>query len=247
MRVFGLIGYPLGHSFSKQYFTEKFQKEGIQNCRFDVFSIESINLFPMILEQNPGLEGICVTIPYKEKVMEYASVLTGEVREIGASNSLHITREGIIAYNTDIIGFEDSFCRQLKASHTKALVLGTGGAAKAVQFVLRKLSIEYTIVSRSKDLKQGQISYDQVNSAMMEEYSVVINCTPSGMYPNESSKPQLPYQSITPNHYLFDLVYKPEKTLFLQEGEKRGASIQNGFEMLVLQAEASWKIWNAGR
>ncbi len=247
MRVFGLIGYPLGHSFSQQYFTEKFLREGIKDCRFDVFSIESISLFPEILKSNPKLEGMCVTIPYKEKVIDYADSLTDEVKEIGATNSLHIINDSIVAYNTDIIGFQQSFCKKLKPHHTKALVLGTGGAAKAVQYVLRKLHIDYLSVSRNAAFKEGQITYEMVDSDLLDEYSVIINCSPVGMHPNENSSPPLPYQAITSNHYLFDLVYKPASTLFLKEGEKRGADIQNGFEMLVLQAEASWKIWNEVR
>lgn len=247
MRVFGLIGYPLGHSFSQQYFTDKFLKEGITDCRFDVFSIESISLFPEILKNTPHLEGICVTIPYKEKVIEYVSILSDEVKAIGATNSLHITNNFIIAYNTDIAGFRESFCKKLKPHHKKALVLGTGGAAKAVQYVLQQLHIDYLVISRSKDFKEGQLSYDKVDPDMLEEYTVIINCSPAGMYPHQNSLPDLPYQAITPEHYLFDLVYKPASTLFLQEGQKRGAAVQNGFEMLVLQAEASWKIWNEGR
>jgi shikimate dehydrogenase len=244
MKVFGLIGYPLGHSFSQQYFTEKFIREGITDCRFEIFPIPSINLFPELLQKNQSLCGLCVTIPYKEQVLAYVDIQSDEVKAIGATNSIHFHQDKLIAYNTDIIGFEQSFCKLLQPKHKKALVLGTGGASKAVQFVLRKLGIGYLIVTRSNDMAEGQINYNQIDASLINEYNIIVNCSPVGMYPNENILPLLPYEFVGKNHYFFDLVYKPANTLFLQEGEKRGASIQNGFEMLVLQAEASWRIWN---
>lgn len=244
MNVYGLIGYPLGHSFSQQYFTEKFTVEGLTNCRFDIFPIPSITDFPDLIQKNPFLKGLCVTIPYKEKVLDYLDVLSDEVKAIGASNSIHFVNNQLIAYNTDIIGFQQSFCKLLQPHHTKALILGTGGASKAAQYVLDKLGITYIVVTRNNNAGKAQIEYKEIDETIMLEFPIIINCTPSGMSPNENTIPDLPYQFVNSNHYLFDLVYKPSKTLFLKEGEKRGATIQNGFEMLVLQAEASWEIWN---
>lgn len=246
MKVFGLIGFPLGHSFSQQYFTEKFITEGITDCSFQIFPISSLELLPKLLQNNPLLCGLCVTIPYKEQVLAYVDIQSEEVKAIGATNSIHFYNNTLIAYNTDIIGFEQSFCKLLQPKHKKALVLGTGGASKAVQFVLRKLGINYLTVTRSKTFAEGQINYNQIDAFVMNEYNIIINCSPVGMYPSDNVMPVLPYEYVGKNHYFFDLVYKPANTLFLQQGEKRGAIIQNGFEMLVLQAEASWKIWNEG-
>ena len=244
MRLYGLIGYPLGHSFSKQYFTEKFEREGLKDCFFEAFPIKSINGFSNLLDANPDLKGLGVTIPYKEQVLPFVDELSEEVRFIGATNSIKFTGNKLIAYNTDIIGFEQSFIKVLQPSHKKALVLGTGGASKAVQYVLEKLEIPYLLVTRNEVLNAGFINYNAIDKKIMDENSIIINCTPVGMSPNENASPELPYDLITSNHYLYDLVYKPAKTLFLQKGEAIGATIQNGYEMLVIQAEASWKIWN---
>ena len=244
MKVYGLIGYPLGHSFSKQYFTEKFAREGLNDCRFEIFPIPSIKEFPALLKNNPLLKGLCVTIPYKEQVLEYLDVLSPEVKVIGATNSVHFNNKQLIGYNTDIIGFEQSFSKLLQPHHSKALVMGTGGASKAVQYVLAKLGIAFLVVSRNAGGGEAQVLYKDIDEVLLEEYTIIINCTPVGMQPNDNTLPDLPYQFISARHYLFDLVYKPAKTLFLVEGERRGAVIQNGFEMLVLQAEESWRIWN---
>lgn len=244
MKVFGLIGYPLGHSFSKQYFTEKFAREGITNCSFEAFPIPSIDEFPALLQSNAALSGLCVTIPYKEQVLRFVDDLSEEVKAIGATNSIKITNGKLTAYNTDIVGFEKSFLKSLQPYHTKALVLGTGGASKAVQYVLRKLSIDYLIVTRNNDQQPEHITYTDIDASLMKEYSVIINCTPVGMYPNENVAPGIPYDQLNASHYLYDLVYKPAKTLFLQQGEKMGAVIENGYDMLLLQAEESWRIWN---
>ncbi len=243
MRRFGLIGYPLTHSFSKQYFTEKFVKEGLTDCAYETFAIESIEMFPTILTDYPDLAGLNVTIPYKEQVLSYITSLSDEVKEIGATNTIKISGNQLVAYNTDIVGFEQSFEPLLQSWHKKALVLGTGGAAKAVQFVLKKLKIPFLTVSR-KQGGTGIVSYQSLTKETIEDYTVIINCTPSGMYPKEDTFPPLPYQFLTGKHYLYDLVYKPAKTQFLQKGEAAGASIKNGYDMLILQAEASWKIWN---
>ena len=245
MKLYGLIGYPLGHSFSKQYFTEKFVKEGIKDCAFEGFPIPAIDEFPALIKAHPDLKGLSVTIPYKEQVLQYITELSEEVKFIGATNSIKISGNKLIAYNTDIIGFEKSFLKSLKPHHTKALVLGTGGASKAVQYVLRKLKIDFLVVTRSPQLKTGEINYGDINEKMMGEYTVIINSSPVGMYPNVDVCPDIPYQFLTGDHYLYDLVYKPEETLFLKKGKEKNAVVENGYDMLLLQAEASWKIWNS--
>ncbi len=245
MKLFGLIGYPLGHSFSKQYFTKKFVEEGLTDCFFEAFPIASINEFPALLKANPSLKGLSVTIPYKEQVLRYVDELSAEVKYIGASNSIKISNKKLTAYNTDIIGFERSFVKLLQPKHTKALVLGTGGAAKAVQYVLRKMGIDFLTVTRNEKLGDGFVQYKMLDEKIMNECTVIINCSPVGMSPSEDDCPDIPFHFLTANHYLYDLIYKPAKTLFLQKGEERGTTIANGYEMLLIQAEASWKIWNS--
>jgi shikimate dehydrogenase len=188
---------------------------------------------------------LSVTSPYKEQVLKYVTELSEEVKFIGATNSIKISGDKLIAYNTDIIGFEKSFLKSLKPTHTKALVLGTGGASKAVQYVLRKLKIDFLVVTRSTQLKSGEINYTAIDEKMMGEYTVIINSSPVGMYPNVNDCPDIPYHLLTSNHYLYDLVYKPEETLFLKKGKEKNATVENGYDMLLLQAEASWKIWNS--
>ncbi len=244
MKLYGLIGYPLGHSFSKQYFTEKFRKEGLTDCFFESFPIETISEFKKLLLDNLSLLGLGVTIPYKEQVLQFVDELSPEVKIIGAANSIKISGKYLTAYNTDIIGFENSFTRELKPFHNKALVLGTGGASKAIQFVLRKLAIDFLVVSRVKTNDLHTITYNELDEKMMLDHNIIINCTPAGMSPNDHSFPDLPYQFITNQHYLYDLVYKPANTLFMQKGAAAGAIVINGYEMLLIQAEASWKIWN---
>jgi shikimate dehydrogenase len=246
MNLYGLIGYPLGHSFSKQYFTEKFAREEKGDCKYETFAIAHIGQFPALLQNNPDLKGLNITIPYKEQVLKFVTQLSAEVKDIGATNCIKISGNQLIAYNTDIIGFEQSFCKLLQPHHKKALVLGTGGSSKAVQYVLRKLGIEFLVVSRSENLQPGFISYNMIEESVMDSHPVIINCSPAGMFPNDNYCPLIPYQFITAQHYLFDLVYKPAKTLFLQNGEEKGALVKNGYEMLILQAEAGWKIWNTG-
>ena len=245
MKLYGLIGYPLGHSFSKQYFTEKFAREGLTDCFFEAFPIKSINEFSDLVKANPLLKGLGVTIPYKEQVLQYVDELSEEVRFIGATNSIKISGNKLKAYNTDIIGFEQSFKKELRPVHKKGLVLGTGGASKAVQYVLGRLGIEFLVVTRNVKSKDGFISYDNIDTQIMEEYKVIINCTPVGMSPNENQAPEIPYHLLTSQHYLYDLVYQPAKTLFLQKGDAMGAITRNGYDMLLIQAEASWKIWNS--
>jgi shikimate dehydrogenase len=244
MKIYGTIGFPLTHSFSKQYFTEKIEREGIADASYHSFPLSSIDVLPVLLKDNPSLKGLSVTIPYKEQVLKYVTQLSKEVAQIGAANCIKIKGKELTAYNTDIIGFEESFVKKLKSGHTKALVLGTGGASKAIQFVLKKLEIGFLVVSRNEINNKDFIQYKEVTSDIMEEYKIVINCTPVGMSPDEDTCPDIPYDLLTTNHYLFDLVYKPAKTLFLLKGEEMGAVICNGYEMLLIQAEANWKIWN---
>ena len=244
MNLYGLIGYPLGHSFSKQYFTEKFLKEGLRNCTFENFAISSITEFSEILQQNTTLKGMAVTIPYKQEVLNFVTESSDEVTFIGAANCIKIIGNKLIAYNTDIIGFEKSFVPLLKPNHKKALILGTGGASKAVQYVLNKLDITYLLVSRAENPREGYCSYTMLNEQLMHEYQIIINCSPVGTSPHENNCPDIPYELINSGHYLYDLVYKPAKTLFLQKGEDQLAQIKNGYEMLIIQAEANWAIWN---
>ncbi|MBS1496516.1 MAG: shikimate dehydrogenase [Bacteroidetes bacterium] len=244
MNLYGLIGFPLGHSFSKKYFTQKFEKEGIDNCVFDLFPIPQIEDFPALLQQYPLLKGIAVTIPYKQTVMPFLQSFSREAIEIGAVNCIKILPEQLIGYNTDVIGFEQSFKMLLQAHHLKALVLGTGGSSKAVQFALKQLNIPFLLVSRRQDA-ENIITYADINKKLLEEFTIIINCTPLGMTPNVDTMPAIPFQFINASHYLYDLVYTPEETMFLKMGRQNGAIVKNGYDMLILQAEENWKIWNS--
>lgn len=245
MNVYGIIGFPLTHSFSKQYFTDKIKNEGIAEAVYDSFPIKSIEEFPGLLKSFATLKGLSVTIPYKEKVLKYVTHLSPEVIEIGATNCIKVKGDELSAFNTDIVGFKESFVKRLGSGHTAALVLGTGGSSKAVQYVLQKLGIDFLIVSRTTGKKENSIQYDQVTPEVINKYKIIINCTPLGMSPDEATCPQIPYNILTKDHFLFDLVYNPSRTLFLQKGIEQGALICNGYEMLVIQAEANWKIWNS--
>lgn len=244
MKTYGIIGFPLTASFSKQFFTEKIGKEGIPDAVYHSYPLSTINEFPGLLKSDFDLRGLSVTIPYKEQVLQFITHQSNEVKQIGATNCIKIRGSVLTAYNTDIIGFEESFIKNLKPTHTKALVLGTGGASKAVQFVLRKLEIDFLVVSRDGQNIKGFVQYADITNSILEEHSIIINTTPLGMTPDENTCPDVPYNLLTKEHYLFDLVYKPAKTLFLQKGEERGCLIKNGYEMLIIQAEANWKIWN---
>ncbi|MFT3910603.1 MAG: shikimate dehydrogenase [Ferruginibacter sp.] len=244
MNVYGLIGYPLEHSFSKKYFTKKFEDEKRNDCRFELFPIENISRLPGLLNREKELKGLSVTIPYKETVIPYLNSLQPEAKETGAVNSIKIDGEKLSGYNTDIIGFEKSFSPLLQSHHKKALVLGNGGASKAVQYVLRKLAIPYLIVSRGNSVHENIIPYSRLDKKTITEYPVIINASPVGMFPNSSGCPEIPYQHLTGKNLLFDLIYAPAMTRFLELGLAQGASIKNGYDMLILQAEASWQIWN---
>lgn len=243
MRIFGLIGYPLGHSFSKIFFTQKFQEQGIEDAKFELFPIESIKDFPLIIEKNIGIEGLAVTKPHKENIIPYLTFMDDAAKEIGAVNCI-VIRNGILTgHNTDVIGFEKSLLPLLQNHHKKALVLGTGGASKGVQYVLKKNGIQFLTVSRSQSASQGDVFYDQLDEPIMNEFSLIINATPAGMTPQEEDCPEIPYQYITKRHLLYDLIYKPEETMFMKKGKENGAMVKNGHEMFLIQAEANWLFW----
>jgi shikimate dehydrogenase len=242
MSLYGLIGYPLTHSFSRKYFTEKFEGAGLTDHRYENFPIRSIAELSRVLKNHPDLRGLNITIPYKEEVIAFLTEASDVVRKVGACNCIRIDGSSLAGYNTDVTGFEKTFLAKLGPQHKKALVLGTGGAAKAVLFVLQKLGLSFQLVSRKPGV--NRFSYDQLTPSIIREFQVIINTTPLGMFPNITELPPLPYQALTSNHYLYDLVYNPAKTGFLKRGEEQGALIHNGADMLVIQAEESWKIWN---
>jgi len=242
MRVYGLIGYPLSHSFSKKYFTAKFEREGLDDCRYELFPLSSIEELPQLLKDNPELCGLNVTIPYKEQVLSYLREENELVRAIRACNCIDIRDGRLKGYNTDVLGFERSLMQLMQPHHKKALILGTGGVSKAVQFILEKIGLGYRYVSRKPGVHS--FSYEQLTPAVLGEYTLIINTTPLGMYPNVTEAPPVPYEALGPRHYLFDMVYNPEKTLFMKMGEEKGAVIKNGYDMLEIQADESWKIWS---
>ena len=242
MKRFGLIGFPLGHSFSKKYFTEKFLREQRNDCIYEAFPLESIDDLKMLLEKHTDLVGLNVTIPYKEKVVGFLHNQSNSVADTGACNCIHIQDNKLTGYNTDIIGFKRSLQKSFPVIPSKALILGTGGSSKAVEYVLKQLNIAYTFVSRKPSAKN--LSYEQVTDQIINQYRLIINTTPLGMYPKIVEAPPIPYSAIGENHCLFDLIYNPDKTLFLKKGEEQGAMIQNGLEMLKIQAEEAWIIWN---
>jgi len=248
MRLFGLIGHPLEHSFSPGYFREKFQREGIE-AQYRLFPLNSIREFPNLITKYPNLEGLNVTIPYKKQIIPYLDSLDKEAGQIGAVNTLVFHKKQgvsrISGYNTDMDGFFHSIEPLLKPYHRHALVLGTGGSAAMVGYALRKLGVDPLFVTRSTHPPAESITYSQLTPDELNYRNVIVNTTPVGMYPHTGEKPTIPYSAVGPNHLLFDLVYNPTETLFLKEGRKRGAKVENGYQMLCLQAEKSWQIWNA--
>lgn len=246
MKKYGLIGYPLGHSFSMGYFNEKFKNEAI-NAVYENFEIPDIQDITTVIGSNPDLAGFNVTIPYKEKVMDYLDYIAPEAAEIGAVNVVKVTHNGeravLKGFNSDVVGFVNSIKPLLRPLHKKALVLGTGGASKAVEYGLRKLGLETIKVSRIE--KDNTITYGQVTPELLSEYKVIVNCTPCGMAPHFDECPNLPYDSIDDSFLLYDLIYNPEETLFLRKGKEKNATVKNGLEMLLLQAEEGWNIWNS--
>ena len=245
MDKYGLIGYPLGHSFSIGYFNEKFQNECI-DATYENFEIPSIENLTEILDSNPELKGLNVTIPYKEKVISYLDSISPEARAIGAVNVIKVNHKGnkteLKGYNSDVIGFTQSIEPLLERYHKKALVLGTGGASKAIIFSLKSLGIETLTVSRFE--RHGCVRYEDIPPEMIKEYNVIVNCTPCGMYPQTDDCPNLPYEAMDNHTLLYDLIYNPDETLFLKKGKAQGATVKNGLEMLLLQAFASWEFWH---
>lgn len=248
MEKYGLIGYPLGHSFSMNYFNEKFENEGLDALYMN-FEISTIEEFPEIIASNPELCGLNVTIPYKEKIIKYLDDISPEAKEIGAVNVVRVSHKGgkaiLKGYNSDVIGFMHSIEAMIEPFHKKALILGTGGASKAVNYGLRKLGLETIFVSRTQ--KPNAITYDDVTAEMIDDYNVIVNCTPLGMFPKIDTCPAIPYEALTSRNILYDLIYNPNDTLFLQYGEKHGAATKNGIEMLLLQAFASWEFWHENK
>ena len=242
MRRFGLVGRTLKHSFSQTYFTGKFRDAGISDAVYENFELKSIDEFSALIVKHPDLQGLNITIPYKEEVLPYLTTSNEVVREIGACNCIKVSKGKLTGYNTDVVGFRQSLEPKLKPHHQKALVLGTGGAAKAIWYVLNELGIDYKKVSRNKE--GADFTYEELTPEVINEYLLIINTTPLGMFPNTEVAPSLPYEAISSQHFLYDIVYNPEKTLFLAEAEKRHAQTCNGFEMLFGQAEESWRIWN---
>ena len=246
MKTFGLIGFPLSHSFSESYFARKFQQEQITDCVYRNFPIPEIASLPRLLKDHPELKGLNVTIPYKEKVLPYLTSVNDVVKSMNACNCIRIDGDQLAGFNTDTIGFELSLKSHLKPHHKKALILGEGGAAKAVAYVFEQLGIEFLFVVRKALPGDRRILYQDLTDETIATHHIIVNSTPLGMYPNLDECPPINYSHISAEHYLYDLIYNPEKTLFLRRGEERGATIKNGHEMLLIQAEESWKIWNAG-
>ena len=246
MDKYGLIGFPLGHSFSISYFNQRFQDEGI-DAVYENYEIPNIDALAEILDSNPELKGLNVTIPYKEKVIPFLDSISPEARAIGAVNVIRVTHRGnkteLKGYNSDVIGFTKSIEPMLdKKWHQKALILGTGGASKAIDYGLRSLGLETVFVSRYE--RPNTIQYKTITPEVVKEYNVIVNCTPLGMYPKTEVCPDLPYEAMDSHTILYDLIYNPDETLFMKRGAQYGANVKNGLEMLLLQAFASWEFWH---
>lgn len=241
MTKYGIIGYPLGHSFSRGFFTEKFARESI-DAQYLNFEIPDVAMLSDVLRDNPELRGLNVTLPYKQAVIPLLDEMSEEAMEIGAVNVIRVRNGKLKGFNSDIIGFTNSIKPLLQPHHRKALVLGTGGASKAIRVGLNRLGIEWTYVSRSP--RDGMVTYEDITAETLQEYTVIVNCSPVGMFPKVDAAPAIPYELLSPQHLLFDCVYNPEETLFMKKGRKQGATVKNGLEMLHLQAIASWNFWN---
>ena len=240
-RKFGLIGKDISYSFSKAYFTQKFKDLQLSEYTYRNFDIPRIEDFVEVIRSTTHLKGLNVTIPYKEQVIPYLDELDPDAKAIGAVNTIKIENDQLIGYNTDAYGFENTIKPHLKPHHSSALILGTGGASKAIQFIFEKLGIVWTAVSRQPT--KDQLGYQQVNASALQSHTVLVNCTPLGTHPNITQKPNIEYEALGENHLLFDLIYNPEKTAFLQHGKQQGATIVNGHRMLQLQADRAWDIW----
>lgn len=244
MSDFGLVGKNIDYSFSRSYFKNKFIKEQIDFVYVN-FDIDSITEFPNLIKDNSGLKGMNVTIPYKQDVIPYLDKLDKRAQQIGAVNTIKITKnKKLVGYNTDYYGFKKALEPLLNHKNLRALILGTGGASKAVTFALKKLDIPYKLVSRQTNHKE-YLSYNDLTKRTIDLHKIIINCTPLGTFPKIEMFPDIPYNAVTPSHILFDLIYNPSETVFLAKGRKQGATISNGLKMLELQAEKSWEIWNS--
>lgn len=243
-KLFALLGKDISYSFSRGYFTEKFKKLNLKKHKYVNFDLQKIENLPATIKEHQHLKGINVTIPYKEAVIPFLDKLDKTAKKIGAVNTIKITKRGNLkGYNSDVVGFENSILPLLKKHHKKALILGTGGASKAIAYALKRNKIKYKFVSRKPE-KKKEISYEDLTKEVIEKYTVIINSTPLGTSPDIKKCPNIPYQFITQNHILYDLIYNPSETTFLSKGKEKGAVIKNGLEMLQLQAEESWRIWN---
>ena len=240
---FGLLGRNINYSFSKGYFTDKFNNENFEGCTYENFDIQEIDAFAEIIKNTPDLKGLNVTIPYKEAVIPFLDKLSKKAALIGAVNTIKITKKGKLkGYNTDYYGFKKALEPLLKSHHKKALILGTGGASKGVAFALDELNIPYTFVSR--EATENAIDYNRINATTFDNYQIIINSTPLGTSPNTEAFPLIPYEYFTKNHIAFDLIYNPAETQFLKKAKEQGAQIKNGLDMLIFQAEKAWDIWN---
>lgn len=256
MRRFGLIGYPLSHSFSQKYFTEKFRKENISDAAYELFPLKSIEELPSLLEAHPSLCGLNVTIPYKEAIIPFLHELDETAAAAGAVNTIRITPNpsalslskrptpNLTGYNTDVHGFRQSIKPFLEMHHERALILGTGGSSKAVHYVLKQIGIDCYFASRNPGGREKHFSYEEINRYVIQAFPLIINTTPQGMHPNVNEFPPIPYEHITTRHLLYDLVYNPGETEFLKKGKQQGAVVINGLSMLYAQAEKAWEIWN---
>ena len=242
MDKYGIIGFPLGHSFSRGFFTEKFARESI-DAQYLNFEIPDANMLREVLRDNPELKGLNVTLPHKQAVIPLLDELSDEAKEIGAVNVIRVRDGKLKGFNSDIIGFTESIKPLLQPWHKKALILGTGGASRAIRVGLTRLGIEWTYVSRTP--REGMLTYSDLTAEVMQQYMVIVNCSPVGMFPKTGEAPNIPYELLTPKHLLYDLVYNPEETLFMQKGRAQDAIVKNGLEMLHLQAIASWEFWHS--
>ncbi|MFI5219218.1 MAG: shikimate dehydrogenase family protein [Bacteroidia bacterium] len=246
METYGLIGYPLTHSFSEKFFTEKFRNENIRNCEYKNFPLTSIELLTSLIESNEDIRGLNVTTPYKQSALRFLNYLDPVAEKTKSVNTIKVIRKNkkvsLEGYNSDVYGFEKSFLAVCKPHHKNAIILGTGGAAQAVSYVLASLKIQHSFVSRTQ-VHDNIISYSSLDKEKILQATVIINATPAGMFPQINDCPQIPFQYVTPDHLLFDLIYNPGETLFLKKGKEKGAQIKNGLEMLHLQAEKAWEIW----
>lgn len=243
MKLYGLLGQHLGHSFSQKYFTEKFKRENIVDCHYELYSLNGLSELNNLLEKNKDLKGINVTIPFKEKIIPYLDEIDGNAREVGAVNTISIINGKLKGYNTDVFGFQQSIKPFLESHHQRALILGTGGASKAVRYVLEQIGIDYFLVSRHPK-NEKEIGYETLNKFAIESCPLIVNTTPLGMFPDVESFPPIPYEFLTNKNLLFDAVYNPTETIFLKKGKERNSTVINGLNMLHLQAEKAWEIWN---